>query len=91
MDVRLFSIPSFRNGNVVTLVVGLGECGIIAVMPLWLQFALDYSAFQAGLALVALAAGSFCASGANFSMATSALSLVRIGLFLEAASLVMLG
>lgn len=91
MDVRLFSIRSFRNGNVVTLVVGLGEFGIIAVMPLWLQFALDYSAFQAGLALVALAAGSFCASGVSFSMTTSALSLVRSGLFLEAAGLVMLG
>ncbi|MET8679600.1 DHA2 family efflux MFS transporter permease subunit [Streptomyces sp. NPDC004647] len=91
MDVRLLSIPSFRNGNVVTLFVGLGEFGIIAVMPLWLQFALDYSAFQAGLALVALAAGSFCASGASFSMTASALTQVRIGLLLEAAGLVMLG
>ncbi|MGF0171711.1 MFS transporter [Streptomyces sp. Marseille-Q5077] len=91
MDVRLFSIPSFRNGNVVTLFVGLGEFGIIAVMPLWLQFALDYSAFQAGLALVALAAGSFCASGASFSMAGSPITLVRIGLVLEAAGLAMLG
>ncbi|MFI7015969.1 DHA2 family efflux MFS transporter permease subunit [Streptomyces sp. NPDC050164] len=91
MDVRLFSIPSFRNGNVVTLVVGLGEFGIIAVMPLWLQFALDYSAFQAGLALVALAAGSFCASGASFSMTSSPITLVRIGLVLEAAGLAMLG
>ncbi|MFI9240380.1 DHA2 family efflux MFS transporter permease subunit [Streptomyces sp. NPDC053079] len=93
MDVRLFSISSFRNGNVVTLAVGLGEFGIIAVLPLWLQFALDYSAFQAGLALVALAAGSFCASGASFSMTASvpALQQVRIGLFLEAAGLVILG
>ncbi|MEU5050159.1 DHA2 family efflux MFS transporter permease subunit [Streptomyces sp. NPDC021096] len=93
MDVRLFSIPSFRNGNVVTLAVGLGEFGIIAVLPLWLQFALDYSAFQAGLALVALAGGSFCASGASFSMTASvpALQQVRIGLFLEAAGLVILG
>ncbi|MEU9609268.1 DHA2 family efflux MFS transporter permease subunit [Streptomyces sp. NPDC048057] len=91
MDTRLFSIASFRNGNVVTLVVGLGEFGIIAVMPLWLQFTLDYSAFEAGLALVALAAGSFCASGASFSMTATPLSLVRIGLLLEAAGLVMLG
>lgn len=93
MDVRLFSISSFRNGNVVTLAVGLGEFGIIAVLPLWLQFALDYSAFQAGLALVALAAGSFCASGASFSMTATvpALQQVRIGLFLEAAGLVILG
>lgn len=91
MDVRLFSIASFRNGNVVTLVVGLGEFGIIAVLPLWLQFALGYSAFQAGLALVALAAGSFCASGASFSMSSTPLTLVRLGLILEAAGLAVLG
>ncbi|MFI1013469.1 DHA2 family efflux MFS transporter permease subunit [Streptomyces sp. NPDC020965] len=93
MDVRLFGIPSFRNGNVVTLIVGLGEFGIIAVLPLWLQFALDYTAFQAGLALVALAVGSFCASGASFPMAATvpALAQVRIGLVLEIAGLGLLG
>lgn len=91
MDVRLFSIPSFRNGNVVTLVVGIGEFGIIAVLPLWLQFALDYSVFQAGLALVALAAGSFCASGASFSMPAPPLVHVQTGLLLEVAGLVLLG
>ncbi|MFD5642908.1 MFS transporter, partial [Streptomyces anulatus] len=85
MDVGLFSIRSFRNGNFVTLMVGLGEFGIIAVLPLWLQFALGYSAFEAGLALVALAAGSFVASGASFPMAATvpALAQVRIGLVLE--------
>ncbi|WP_228182751.1 MFS transporter [Streptomyces anulatus] len=89
MDVGLFSIRSFRNGNFVTLMVGLGEFGIIAVLPLWLQFALGYSAFEAGLALVALAAGSFVASGASFPMAATvpALAQVRIGLVLEAAGL----
>ncbi|MGW0641364.1 MFS transporter [Streptomyces badius] len=92
MDVGLFAIRSFRNGNFVTLMVGLGEFGIIAVLPLWLQFALGYSAFEAGLALVALAAGSFAASGASFPMAAtvSALAQVRIGLVLEAAGLTML-
>ncbi len=92
MDVGLFAIRSFRNGNFVTLMVGLGEFGIIAVLPLWLQFSLGYSAFEAGLALVALAAGSFAASGASFPMAAtvSALAQVRIGLVLEAAGLTML-
>ncbi|WP_371623503.1 MFS transporter [Streptomyces sp. NBC_01116] len=92
MDVGLLSIRSFRNGNFVTLMVGLGEFGIIAVLPLWLQFALGYSAFEAGLALVALAAGSFAASGASFPMAATvpALAQVRIGLGLEAAGLTML-
>ncbi|MFH9296082.1 MFS transporter [Streptomyces sp. NPDC017520] len=92
MDVWLLSIRSFRNGNFVTLMVGLGEFGIIAVLPLWLQFALGYSAFEAGLALVALAAGSFAASGASFPMAATvpALAQVRIGLGLEAAGLALL-
>ncbi|MEU4651229.1 DHA2 family efflux MFS transporter permease subunit [Nocardia fluminea] len=93
VDVRLFSIDSFRQGNVVTLIVGLGEFGIIAVLPLWMQFALDYTAFQAGLALVPLAIGSFVASGASFSLtaSVSALGQVRIGLLLEAAGLALLG
>ncbi|MFH8369816.1 MFS transporter [Streptomyces sp. NPDC018031] len=93
MDVGLFAIASFRNGNLVTLMVGLGEFGIIAVMPLWLQFTLGYSSFEAGLALVALAVGSFVASGASFRMAATvpALAQVRIGLVLEAAGLGMLG
>ncbi|GAA2082410.1 DHA2 family efflux MFS transporter permease subunit [Streptomyces albiaxialis] len=93
MDVGLFALPSFRNGNAVTLVVGLGEFGIVAVLPLWLQFTLGYSAFEAGLALVALAAGSFVASGAGFSMAATVppLTQVRLGLGLEAAGLAALG
>ncbi|MGW6425785.1 DHA2 family efflux MFS transporter permease subunit [Nocardia sp. NPDC055053] len=91
LDVRLFSIDSFRKGNVVTLLVGLGEFGIIAVLPLWMQFALDYTALQAGLALVPLAIGSFVASGASFSLTVSALGQVRIGLLLEAAGLALLG
>ncbi|MFD6401114.1 MFS transporter [Nocardia sp. NPDC060249] len=93
VDVRLFSIDSFRTGNVVTVIVGLGEFGIIAVLPLWLQFTLDYTAFQAGLALVPLAIGSFVASGASFALtaSVSALGQVRIGLLLEAAGLALLG
>lgn len=93
MDVSLFAIASFRNGNLVTLIVGLGEFGIIAVLPLWLQFALGYSAFETGLMLVALAVGSFVASGASFRMAATvpALAQVRVGLVLEAAGLAVLG
>ncbi|GIG65176.1 DHA2 family efflux MFS transporter permease subunit [Phytomonospora endophytica] len=89
MDVRLFSIGSFRNGNIATMIIGLGEFGIVAVLPLWLQFTLDYSAVQAGLALLPVAIGSFVASGASFGMAAkvSPLGLLRIGLALEVAGL----
>ena len=48
MDVRLFSVASFRNGNIATLIIGLGEFGIVAVLPLWLQFTLGYSALNPG-------------------------------------------
>lgn len=93
IDLRLFSIASFRNGNIATLLIGLGEFGIVAVLPLWLQFTLGYSALQAGLALVPLAAGSFFASGANFGMTArlTPLRLVRLGVALEIAGLAGLG
>lgn len=93
MDVRLFSISSFRNGNIATLIISLGEFGIVAVLPLWLQFTLGYSALQAGLALVPVAIGSFVASGASFGMAAKVtpLGMLRIGLAMEAIGLAGLG
>lgn len=90
MDLRLFSIASFRNGNIATLIIGVGEFGIIAVLPLWLQFALGYSAMQSGLLLVPIAIGSFIASGASFGMAdknVSPLAMLRLGLAFEVVGL----
>lgn len=60
---NLFSIGSFRNGNLVALIVSMGEFGIILALPLWLQFVRGYSAFETGLVILALAIGSFIASG----------------------------
>ncbi|MGX6600912.1 MFS transporter [Micromonosporaceae bacterium Da 78-11] len=93
MNTRLFRISSFRNGNIATLIIGLGEFGIIAVIPLWLQFTLGYTSLQAGLALLPLALGSFFASGLSFALAEkiSALALVRVGLIIEAVTLAALG
>ena len=64
LALRLFSIPSFRNGNIAATVVSLGEFGVILALPLWLQFVLGFDALQTGLLLLALAGGSFVASGA---------------------------
>ncbi|HEX4831805.1 MAG TPA: DHA2 family efflux MFS transporter permease subunit [Trebonia sp.] len=93
MDTRLFAIASFRNGNVATMIIGLGQFGIIAVVPLWLQFALGYTSLQAGFALLPLAGGAFFASALSFGLAKrlSALALVRIGLVVEAAGIAALG
>lgn len=92
LDTELFSIRSFSSGNLATLVISLAEFGILAVLPLWLQFALGYSTLETGLMIVAVAAGSFVASGASFGMAgTAPLRLVQAGLGLEAAGLLVFG
>ncbi|MCK2029847.1 DHA2 family efflux MFS transporter permease subunit [Microbacterium galbinum] len=85
LALRLFSITSFRNGNIAAAVVSLGEFGIILALPLWLQFVLGFDALQTGLLLLSLAGGSFLASG--IAGATSgriaAVWIVRIGLLAE--------
>ncbi|NMO04913.1 MFS transporter [Gordonia sp. TBRC 11910] len=95
MDMKLFSITSFRNGNFATVIIGLGEYGIIAVLPLWLQFTLGFTALDAGATLVVIAVGSFAASIISFPLADSgkatALDLVRGGLVLEVLGLAGLG
>ncbi len=82
---ELFSIASFRNGNIAAMVVSLGEFGIILSLPLWLQFVIGFDALQTGFILLALAIGSFVASGfaAAFSNRVSAVTIVRVGLAAE--------
>ena len=86
---ELFTIASFRNGNIAALIVSLGEFGLIFALPLWLQNALGYDALQTGFVLLALAGGSFVASG--FVGATSGrvapIAVVRLGLLLEIVGL----
>ncbi|KAD4060243.1 DHA2 family efflux MFS transporter permease subunit [Arthrobacter yangruifuii] len=85
LDLSLFRIPSFANGNVTALIVSFGEFGLILSLPLWFQNVLGYSAFQAGLALLPLALGSFLASGGVTSLARifRPVVVVRMGLGLE--------
>ncbi|MFI8456993.1 DHA2 family efflux MFS transporter permease subunit [Kitasatospora sp. NPDC085464] len=85
LDLRLFSIPSFRNGNIVAGIVSLGEFGILFSLPLWFQNVLGYSAFDAGLALLPLAVGSFAASGLSAVLAPriGTLNLVIAGIACE--------
>ncbi|PRI12421.1 MFS transporter [Leucobacter massiliensis] len=92
LDVSLFRIRSFRNGNVTALTVSLGEFGLILSLPLWFQYARDMDALHAGLALLPLAVGSFVASGAiqPLSRHLTAVQLVRLGLVLEIGALVAL-
>ncbi|MEO7349114.1 MAG: DHA2 family efflux MFS transporter permease subunit [Terrimesophilobacter sp.] len=89
----LFRIASFRNGNIVAMIVSLGEYGIILSLPLWLQNVLGYSALQTGFVILALALGSFVASGlaGTYANKVSPVWIVRIGILAEITGIVIVG
>ncbi|WP_336698329.1 DHA2 family efflux MFS transporter permease subunit [Curtobacterium sp. USHLN213] len=89
----LFTIGSFRNGSIAALIVSLGEFGIILSLPIWLQNVLGYSALQTGFVLLALAIGSFVASGfaATAGQRIGALRIVRIGIAAEIVGVAAIG
>jgi EmrB/QacA subfamily drug resistance transporter len=93
VEFSLFRLGSFRNGNVVAMVVALGEFGLILALPLWLQFVLGFEAVQTGLVLLALAIGSFAASGlaGAFSGRVAPVVVVRIGLLCEIVGIAAIG
>jgi EmrB/QacA subfamily drug resistance transporter len=93
VDFALFRIPTFRYGNVAVLIVGLGELGLVFVIPLFLQSVLGLSAFDTGLVLTALAGGAFVAGGLA-AVLTSRIGphrVVQLGLAIEAISIVAIG
>lgn len=63
LDLKLFGIPSFRNGSVAALIISMGEFGLIFAIPLWLQNVIGMTPIGAGLVLLFLAGGAFVASG----------------------------
>ncbi len=89
----LFTIPSFRNGNIAAMIVSLGEFGIILSLPLWLQNVIGYDALQTGLVLLALAIGSFTASGLSSAALAkiTPVAIVRMGIVAEIAGVAGLG
>ena len=93
LDLRLFAIPSFRAGTIVALIVSLGEFGLLFVLPLFVQGTLGYDPMQTGVLLLALAAGSFLASGAGAGMAhrMGAIRVLQIGMALEAVGIGAMG
>ena len=93
LNFRLFRINSFGNGNLVALVVSLGEFGLLFSLPLFLQSVRGYDAMQTGVILLSLALGSFIASGAGAGMAQrmGPVRVLQLGMLLEAIGIVLLG
>lgn len=58
-DLDLFRYGGFRWGNLTSLVLALGEFGLVFVLPLFLQSVLGYTALRTGVVLSALAVGAF--------------------------------
>ena len=93
VDLRLFRIRTFGAGNIVALVVSLGEFGLLFALPLFLQATRGYDALQTGVILLALAVGSFVASGlgAPLSQRMGPVRVLQLGMALEAIGIIGLG
>ncbi len=93
VDLRLFRIKTFGTGNVVATVVSLGEFGLLFALPLFLQATRGYDALQTGYILLALAVGSFVASGlgAPLSQRLGPVRVLQLGMALEVIGIFTLG
>lgn len=93
VNLRLFRIRSFGAGNFVALIVSLGEFGLLFALPLFLQAVRGYSALETGVILLALAGGSFVASGlgAPLSQRLGPVRVLQIGMAFEAVGILALG
>ena len=93
LDLRLFRIRSFGAGNAVAVIVSLGEFGLLFAIPLFLQATRGYDALQTGVILLALALGSFAASGlgAALSQRFGPVRVLQLGMVLEVIGIFGLG
>lgn len=85
LDLKLFSIASFRNGSIAAAIISMGEFGILFAIPLWLQNVIGLSPISSGLVLLWLAGGAFVASGIGGALSgrLPAARAVQIGVMLE--------
>ncbi|GII79962.1 MFS transporter [Sphaerisporangium rufum] len=92
LDVSLFKIKTFAQGNLVVMVVALGQLGLLFVLPLWLQNVLGYSPLRAGAMITAVAIGAFVAAGVTPALAPrwGVPAVLRIGLVAEIAAFAVL-
>ncbi len=93
IDLSLFKIRRYGFGNVVALVVSLGEFGILFAIPLWLQSVAGFDALTSGVLLASLALGTFFSGGMarRVSAHLGATQVVRMGMGLEIVGIVGIG
>ncbi len=93
MDLSLFKIRRYAFGNVVALVVSLGEFGILFVLPLWLQSVVGLDPLMTGALIAFLAVGTLAAGGSarRVSARLGATQVVRLGMILEIIGILGIG
>ncbi|QGF22485.1 MFS transporter [Raineyella fluvialis] len=82
----LWRIANFRHGAIASMVITLGEFGMLFTLPLVLQGALGYDALGTGWLMMVLAVGTFVMSGAvpQLTRRIGARRVVQFGVFVEA-------
>lgn len=93
IDLSLFGIRRYGFGNVVALVVSLGEFGILFVLPLWMQSVHGMDPLSTGVILASLAVGTLTSGGAarHVSALMGPTQVVRLGMALEIVGIVAIG
>ncbi|GAB2560386.1 MFS transporter [Nocardia heshunensis] len=88
LNPALFSIPSFRWGNITAFMVALGEFGLLFVLPLFMVNVLGFSTLGAGYVLAAMAVGAFLAAGVAEGLVRKygPVRVVQLGLGFEAVA-----
>jgi EmrB/QacA subfamily drug resistance transporter len=93
IDLSLFKIPRYAFGNIVALIVALGEFGILFVLPLWMVAVHGLDLITVGIILASLAIGTLGAGGAarHVSAVLGSTNVVRLGMVLEVIGILAIG
>ncbi|QOQ39473.1 MFS transporter [Trueperella pecoris] len=92
LDLSLFRLATFSNGNITAMMVAVGEFGALFVLPLFLINVQGFGALEAGWVLAALAIGAFFSGAAARHVAgmIGAAWTVVVGLVLEVVGIAVL-
>lgn len=89
LELSLFNFKGFRYGLLTTLILSLGEFGLVFILPIFLQTARNYSAVDTGIALLPLGIAVIIGSGlaATLSKYIGPKWLITAGMVLEAVGI----
>ncbi len=87
-DFGLFELDTFRRGNLLAAIVGMGEFGLVFVLPLFARIVLGATAFETGRLFLAMAAGGFIGGplAAEISRRRDPRTAVMLGMAMEAVA-----